>query len=354
MAVDNPPGWLQNAGATHTAEQMRSYIGMLLNGLGIAGGTTRTSGGVHPALGTGMIVTQNGTPNMSVNVGAGAAFLEGSEGANQGMYGVRAGTVTNLAIATAPGTGLSRIDKVCAKVQDSAYSGAVDAWSLVVVTGTAAASPTPPAAPNNSLVLAQINVGANVTSIVTANITDTRRFLAAVGGNTACTINSRPFNLYDGLSTFEYDTNLFSWTDGVNWFPQSQWVQGQNIWALPTTTNAFSSAAYANLTLNSVAQTISMTKRYASTRMVVRYNMSGWQATSAAVATIGVNISGTDNDVIRRGFNTLSSHLHLGGERYFSGMAAAAYTFTARVKVASGTFTVDTQDTFSMTVEEVQ
>src|SRR5882757_7310871 len=141
MAIDNPAGWLANAGATHTAEQLRTYIGSTLNGLGAAASNTRTRGGVNPALATQMVVTQNGTPNMSVNVGAGVAFIEGTEGANQGMYVVRASTVTNLTISTAPGAGLNRIDLIVAKVQDSVYSGATDSWSLAVVTGTAAASP---------------------------------------------------------------------------------------------------------------------------------------------------------------------------------------------------------------------
>lgn len=354
MAIDNPAGWLQNAGTTHTAEQLRTYTGGLLNGLGVAASATRTRGGVVPQLGTAMVVTQNGTPNMSVNVGAGVAYIEGTEGATQGMYAVRAGTITNLAIAAAPGAGLNRIDLVVAKVQDTAYSGVTDAWSLAVVTGTAAASPAAPAAPNNSLVLGQVFVGALVTSIVTGNITDKRFFIAAAGGNIPCTSITRPTVLYDGLSIFEYDTNLYSWTDGANWFPQSQWVQGGNIWAIPTTVNAFSNTTYANLTLNAVVQTISMTKRYASTRLKVVCAHSGFVNVQPSIINIGVLIAGTDYDIVKTTFNVISSHQHLGGTRYISGVSAGAITATTRVKVAANTFTTDTNDTFSLTVEEVQ
>jgi hypothetical protein len=359
LAIDNPAGWLQNAGVTHTAEQLRTYTGANLNGLGAAGAVTRTRGGVNPALGTAMVVTQNGTPNMSVNVGAGVAFIEGSESANQGVYAVRAGTVTNLTITTAPGAGNSRIDLVVAKVQDSAYSGATDAWSLAVVTGTASASPSPPTAPNNSLVLGQILVGASVTSIVTGNITDRRFFAAASGGNTPCLSTSRPTNLYDGLGIFEYDTNLYSWTDGANWFPQSQWVQGQNIWYLPTGGNPFTSTSYINILLDGVNRTITLTKRYASSRIIVRYAGTGWHSANA-LTTIGVNINGTDYD-IRRCFSntaTAGAHLDMQGERWFTsgtlGISTGSLTFQMRVKTASGTLNMDASDTFSFTVEEVQ
>jgi hypothetical protein len=354
MAVDNPAGWLQNAGATHTAEQMRTYVGGLLNGLGVASSVTRTRGGVVPQLGTAMVVTQNGTPNMTVNVGTGVAYIEGTEGATQGMYAVRAGSVTNLAIATAPGAGLNRIDLVVAKVQDTVYSGATDAWSLAVVTGTAASSPAAPAAPNNSLVLGQVFVGALVSSIITGNITDKRFFMAAAGGNTPCTSLTRPTVLYDGLSIFEYDTNQYSWTDGANWFPQSQFVQGSNIWALPTTTNNFVGTSYANFTLNSVVQSLSMTKRYTSTRLKVQFLGSGRVSAVSTTVSIGALIAGTDYDIDRHVITVSVGHTHFGATRYISGIAAGAITPTVRIKVDANTFTNDANDTFSFTVEEVQ
>lgn len=358
MAIDNPAGWLQNAGATHTAEQLRTYTGANLNGLGAAGAITRTRGGVNPALGTAMVVTQNGTPNMSVNVGAGVAFIEGSESSSQGIYVARAASVTNLTIATAPGAGTSRIDLVVAKVQDSFYSGATDAWSLAVVTGTASASPSAPAAPNNSLVLGQVAVGASVTSIVTANIIDRRFFAAASGGNTPCNSTSRPTNLYDGMGIFEYDTNLYSWTDGANWFPQSCVVQSQNVWYLPTGGNAFSSTSYVNMTLDGVARTITMTKRYAGTRINVRYQGTSWFSANN-LAFLGVNINGTDYDLRRCFANTatIGAHLDTQGERAFTsgtlGFSTGSFTAQMRVKVGSGNYNMDASDTFSLTVEEL-
>ena len=216
MAVDNPPGWLQNAGAIHTATQMRAYNSSLVAGVLASGSTTRSRGGVHPGLGTALVVTQNGTPNMSVNVGAGLAYIPGTESTSQATYFVHVETVSNLSIATAPGAGLNRIDIVVAKVQDSLYSGVTDTWSLVVVTGSSAASPVAPAAPANSITLASVFVGANVTSIVTGNITDTR-FFAGVGGTIDCRSTTRPTGstLWPGQTIFELDTLLMYMWNGA-------------------------------------------------------------------------------------------------------------------------------------------
>ena len=82
-----------------------------------------------------------------------------------------------LTIATAP-TSNTRIDLVCVTVRDAAYAGSSNDCILQVVTGTAAASPTVPTLPASSLSLATILVGTNVTSIVNANITDTRTYAA--------------------------------------------------------------------------------------------------------------------------------------------------------------------------------
>jgi hypothetical protein len=59
-------------------------------------------------------------------------------------------------------------------IRDAYYSGAFNDVIFQVLAGTPAGSPTAPATPANSISLATIAVGAGVTSILTANITDTR------------------------------------------------------------------------------------------------------------------------------------------------------------------------------------
>lgn len=175
MAETNPPGWLQNAGATHTAAEMRSYISGAI-GPASGAGSLVAAGGVNPYLGNQLQVTQTGSPSMNVIVKSGLAWVPGTESGTQGAYGVMNDSDVTLAIA-ANGSGLARIDGVFFKVQDSQYSGAVNASSLVVVTGTPSGSPVAPAAPANAIRLANVAVANGAANIVTANITDTRTWL---------------------------------------------------------------------------------------------------------------------------------------------------------------------------------
>lgn len=181
MAVTNPPLGLQNAGATHTAAQFRTYMAGLQAGIYSAATNLRARGGVHPGLGQELVVTQAGAPNMTVLVEAGVASIPGTEAATQGNYMVCNDAQVTLSISAAHAT-LPRIDIIVINVRDSFYSTASNDSQLQVITGTPASSPAVPAAPVNSITLAQIAVGAAVTSIVTGNITDTRFYLAAVGG----------------------------------------------------------------------------------------------------------------------------------------------------------------------------
>jgi len=178
----NPPGWLQNAGATHTAAQMRTYTGSVLAGIaGASGDTLRPLGGLHPDLGTEWVVTQAGSPNMTVLVGPGVAAIPGNESNTQGTYFVANDAIVTLTITAAHAT-LPRIDIVVVNVRDQVYSGASNDSQLQVVAGTPAGSPVAPTAPNNSITIAQVLVGAGVTSIINGNITDARFYMAGVGG----------------------------------------------------------------------------------------------------------------------------------------------------------------------------
>lgn len=205
MAEVNPPIALQNAGSTHTAETLRNAICMLM-GPGVTSSLV-PRGGVHTTFGGSLAVTQNGSPNMSVNVASGFVVIPGSENAKQGGYFAVNDATKNLTIAASDPSN-PRIDVVCAKVQDSFYSGVTNSWSLAVVTGTPAASPAVPALPNNALKLAQIAVGAAVTSIVTANITDSRVYLVAPGGiqRVASSTERDAIPAYPGFAVWRTDT----------------------------------------------------------------------------------------------------------------------------------------------------
>lgn len=135
--------------------------------------------GVGDLRGGQLLVTQNGTPDKSVNVAAGIGYVANSGysagNGNIRFWPLRVGSTENVTIPD-NATGNPRIDRICLKVDTGATPGArgVDAASVVCVTGTAAASPTAPAVPNDHLSLAQIAVANGFSSIVTANITDER------------------------------------------------------------------------------------------------------------------------------------------------------------------------------------
>lgn len=181
MAVFTVPGWLQNAGTVHTAGQMRNYVSAFIAGTNGSATSLIARCGVHRDLGGQLGVGQTGSPSMAVTVDTGAAWVPGTESATQGCYGVFNDASVTLSITTAHAT-LPRIDIVQIRVRDSFYSGVNNDAVLDVKAGTPNSSPVAPAADANALVLAEVLVGAGVTSIVSGNITSKRKWLTATGG----------------------------------------------------------------------------------------------------------------------------------------------------------------------------
>jgi hypothetical protein len=120
-----------------------------------------------------LAVTQNSPAGMSVRVASGWAAIVGTTTTNMGVYTIFNDAQDTLTITTADPTN-PRIDLVCATVRDAFYSGANNDVIFQVIAGTPAGSPVAPSLPANSISLATIAVGAAVTQINTANITDTR------------------------------------------------------------------------------------------------------------------------------------------------------------------------------------
>jgi len=135
--------------------------------------------GVADKAGGSFAVTQKGTPDASVDVAAGLAFVPNSSyslgSGNTRYWPVRSTAVANVAIP-ANASGNPRVDRICIKVDTGATPGVRGSASssVLVVTGTAAASPTASATPSNHLSLATVAVANGFSSIVTANITDGR------------------------------------------------------------------------------------------------------------------------------------------------------------------------------------
>jgi len=158
MALRTPPSWQQNA--SHPAENDRLSSQGLWRSTGILSSAD-------------LAVTQNGVANMSVNVALGWAAIVGTTQANMGTYLAYNDATQNLTITTANGSN-PRIDLICMTVSDAFYSGVLNQVAFQVIAGTPAGSPVAPTLPADSISLATVLVGTGVTSILTANITDTR------------------------------------------------------------------------------------------------------------------------------------------------------------------------------------
>lgn len=218
MAIVNPPGWIQ-ALSTHTAAQLRSYITSLQAGNAGTATALIARGGVHTSLGQELVVTQAGSPNMTVLVESGMASIPGQQAGTQGNYIVMNDAQVTLSIAAAHAS-LARFDIVVINIRDAFYSGANNDVQLQVITGTPASSPVAPTPPDNSITLAQITVGAGVSSITNANIADSRHFMAAAGGVISSRNEaSRPTSaeIAEGQLAYSRDNDKLWLWDGTNY-----------------------------------------------------------------------------------------------------------------------------------------
>lgn len=144
-------------------------------GIVSGGGTIGVLGGVIG--GAGLDVTAS--TGMSVNVQPGHYVVPNTGTPTAGGYVSTLTATATLTVQTADPSN-PRIDIVVAYVSDvgsSASFGAVE-----IITGVPAATPTAPAAPANSITLAQITVPAGVTAMTNGMIADVRPFTTTTGG----------------------------------------------------------------------------------------------------------------------------------------------------------------------------
>lgn len=131
-----------------------------------------------------LAVTQNGSgADLSVDVAAGACWVLGDTNpAAQPCYRCRNDATVNLGIS--PDASNPRKVVIAAQITDETFADTGRNWALVAIHGTPAASPLEPALPDSALKLAVITVPAAASSIVNANITDSRR-RASIGSGGA-------------------------------------------------------------------------------------------------------------------------------------------------------------------------
>lgn len=139
-----------------------------------------------------LAVTQNTTPNLSVNVAAGSCIESG--------YYIKSDSVVNVPIV-ANVSGFNRIDIIVVEINAS-----TKVTTIKAVQGTGSSAPTAPIPTSTQLKLADVSVGNNVSVINTVNITDKRinvdlfgNQLANKASKTLDFVNSKGVNGYTFL-----------------------------------------------------------------------------------------------------------------------------------------------------------
>lgn len=126
-------------------------------------------------------VTQNGTPNMSVNVASGTVYIPNTSFAWNSTSQNKFWTAVNDATVNVPinsnAAGNPRITSIFAKFDTGVTpdDNATNTTTITAVDGTAAPSPSAPATPSNCTRLADITVPNGATSITDGQIVDRRK-----------------------------------------------------------------------------------------------------------------------------------------------------------------------------------
>jgi hypothetical protein len=318
------PAWLNAGSVSYSAENDR----LTQAADWFPGGATKLDvrSGVVPGQGTsGMVtgalnVTAQGTPNMSVQVFAGQAVIQGTVTQTQGAYVCTSDSTQTLAIAAANATN-PRIDLVVVTVEDAQYSGAANDALLQVITGTPAASPAAPALPSNSIALAQVLVPASATSIVSGNITDQRTWTVSRGGILPCLSTARPASPYGGMSIYETDTSISRIWDAtlaawVQIGDAAPWTAYTPTWGGVTLGNGSSAGHYKLLGYKTVAICVQIT--FGSTTNVTG-NINFTLPAGMSSAALTPNQLG-----LIRGFNNTLGGRFLGDFEFAGGNASLA------------------------------
>jgi hypothetical protein len=161
------------------------------------------------------------SPSMLVSV-VPLAFA-GSKATAEGVYVARNTGVIYVDVAAAPASN-SRIDTVYAMQRDLHSNTSPDGLTqgeIGIITGTAAVSPTAPAAPAGAVVIGTVTVAAGVTATTNAGCTiaTTCQWTAAAGASVPCRNQAErdALTAYDGLQVYRLDTHTVETYNGTAW-----------------------------------------------------------------------------------------------------------------------------------------
>jgi len=154
-----------NQDLTYTAAADRQIVNSrMVHGRRGTPGSTAADDGVIMGNEANFDIAASG--GMGVNIAAGMAMVAGFTVVSP----------STVALTAAPATAVARRDLVVLRVYDTEAGDAISKATVELVTGT---TTTDPVIPLRSLIIGQVNVGANATSVTVA---DRRVFTASAGG----------------------------------------------------------------------------------------------------------------------------------------------------------------------------
>jgi hypothetical protein len=214
MTVINPPAWMQ-AGSYPARNDRLALTGLLAYPGFLVDEATpmRIRQGVKPSYTNYQLkVRAAATPNMTIIVSAGFAFIDQHDTGGAGTYICANDADVTLTVSPAGGAGQFRKDTVVASVYDAEYAGAASEWRLEIIQGPYAASAGATVRgtlPSNAQIIADIALAPSQTSVAAGNIGDVRQYSVAAGGVLPVFSSVAPPRLHPGQVLYQMDTDLF-------------------------------------------------------------------------------------------------------------------------------------------------
>lgn len=321
-------------GLTYAGQDLRLITALLLDALGSSSGNALGIGtGVRDATGNPLKVAV--ASGLSVTVNAGAAAIQGSAALNAGAYTAVSDSTVTLTCSAAD-TVNPRIDSVCVTVTDlgSSSSNAV----VQIITGTPASSPSAPALPSNSVLLCNITVAANATTLSSGNLSDQRQFIAA-NGAIKPVLNSGLYPTVGGSSMYFHDLAL----GRLKRLNSSGVVVAPSTVAFAPVTAASGNATANSTTLvNACSATVTVDGN-TTVKLTVSWKYINTSSTTAGngcviSATRGSTVFAQTIKYARMANDTLDG----GGITWFDTPAAGTYTYNIGISTqGAGTFTLN-------------
>lgn len=198
-----------DAAIDYSAEDFRS----LFHGIFRVGGILRPD-----TVAGGLQVTQRAAgADLSVDVAAGRAIIEGDDAVDQGKYFCWSTDVTNVAVPAPPASG-TRTHLVYAQVHDPLHSTDWSDYEWVIALAEDTGGGLP-ATPTSAIPLASITIASTDTSVQNAQITDLR-FNTRLTGSQVPQVagdSALPPVPYVSEQVWRTDNGCFEVHDGSDW-----------------------------------------------------------------------------------------------------------------------------------------